>query len=548
MHVAEHPSTTRAQPMPRGLPELLALAVALGARQVPGWSAQEDRLVQSLPGILPFSASTLEETIRDGNDPLGDAFCGIFSGEERRPRGATYTPQPIIDAMVEWAASRITPVRVVDPGAGSARFLAAAGRRFPQAELIASELDPIAAILARGHLAAAGLAGRSHVIVGDYRCLTLPHTGGPTLYLGNPPYVRHHLIEPDWKDWLVRTAKRHGFKASQLAGLHVHFFLATAEHAERGDVGVLITAAEWLDVNYGRLVRELLLGALGATEIHVIEPTADPFPGTQSTAVITGFTIGAKPEKIGLQRITSPSELDRLRTDWFVRRERLEAADRWTPLTRPTRERREGFVELGELCRVHRGQVTGANAVWIADQNAFDLPEQFLHPTVTKARELFAANGVLIDSSHLRRVIDLPPDLAGIDRSTRDNVDAFLGYARARGADTGYIARNRKSWWSVGLRDPAPILATYMARRPPTFVRNLAEARHLNIAHGLYPRVNLAEGQLRILARFLSGSVTLAEGRTYAGGLTKFEPGEMERLLVPAPELLGDATPLEAMA
>jgi hypothetical protein len=29
------------------------------------------------------------------------------------------------------------------------------------------------------------------------------------------------------------------------------------------------------------------------------------------------------------------------------------------------------------------------------------------------------------------------------------------------------------------------------------------------------------------------------DGRTYAGGLTKFEPREMERLLVPTPELHG---------
>jgi hypothetical protein len=437
---------------------------------------------------------------------------------------------------------------VVDPGAGSGRFLVAAGRCFPEAELVASELDPVAAVLARGHLAAAGLADRAHVIVGDYRRLALPAIDGPTLYLGNPPYVRHHLIEPEWKAWLVHTAKRHGLKASQLAGLHVHFFLATAEHAKPGDVGVLITAAEWLDVNYGRLVRELLLGELGASEIHVIEPTADPFPGTQSTAVITGFTVGAKPEKVGLQRVATPAEFDSLHADWFIDRGRLAAADRWTPLTRPTRERREGFVELGEICRVHRGQVTGANAVWIVDTNHFGLPEQFLFATITKARELFTANGVLTDTLNLKRVIDLPPDLEEIDEAACDMVHAFLGYALTQGAANGYVARNRKSWWSVGLRDPAPILATYMARRPPTFVRNLAEARHLNIADGLYPRVNLIEGQLQTLARFLSESVTLAEGRTYAGGLTKFEPSEMERLLVPLPDLLNDPALLEAMA
>jgi hypothetical protein len=77
-----------------------------------------------------------------------------------------------------------------------------------------------------------------------------------------------------------------------------------------------------------------------------------------------------------------------------------------------------------------------------------------------------------------------------------------------------------------------------MARRPPAFVRNLAGARHINIAHGLYPRDPLSPGVLDALARYLSSAVTRAQGRTYAGGLTKFEPKEMERLLVPAATLL----------
>jgi hypothetical protein len=77
-----------------------------------------------------------------------------------------------------------------------------------------------------------------------------------------------------------------------------------------------------------------------------------------------------------------------------------------------------------------------------------------------------------------------------------------------------------------------------MARRPPAFVRNLAGARHINIAHGLYPRDRLAPRSLDALARYLATATTLTQGRTYAGGLTKFEPREMERLLVPTPELL----------
>lgn len=527
--------------------ELVALAVGLGARAIPEWTSIEEGIARNVPTPPSPSVAGMRKAIEQGQDPLGDAFCQYFSNDERRPLGATYTPHAIIEAMLAWSSERAAPVRVIDPGAGSARFLVAAGRRFPRAELIAIEVDPLAAILARGHLAAAGLSDRSRVILQDYRAVDLPRVDGQTLFLGNPPYVRHHLIQPQWKQWLTETALRYGCTASQLAGLHVHFFLATAEHAKEGDVGILITASEWLDVNYGRVVRQLLLGTLGADNIQVVEPNADPFPGTQATAVITGFTVGSKPEVIGLRRVEAIEELGVLQPDRYVHRQRLEEEDRWSALTRANIEPREGFVELGELCRVHRGAVTGANRIWVSVQNDYELPGEVLFRSITRARELFATNGVLNDSSGLRRVIDLPVDLDVFDTSDRRRIDMFLKYARAHGADSGFVARNRKAWWSVGLRKPAPILATYMARRPPKFVRNVADARHINIAHGLYPRTQLSEYQLTNLAAFLSTSVSLHDGRTYAGGLTKFEPREMERLLVPQPDLLSDSAILSEL-
>jgi hypothetical protein len=527
--------------------DLIALALALGARGVEGWSENEESAVDTLPPVPLATVSAARQAILRGDDPLGDTFCGHLTAEQRRPLGATYTPQAVISAMLAWAATQIDPARIVDPGAGSARFLVAAGRKFPNAQLVAVEIDPLAATLARGHLAAAGLRDRSQVILGDYRETLLRRIDGPTLYLGNPPYVRHHLVAKRWKTWLTETARAHGFTASQLAGLHVHFFLAIADSALKGDVGVLITAAEWLDVNYGRLVRELLVGPLGVKTIHVIEPAAMPFVDAATTAVITGFEVGNRPKSIGLRRVETLGKLESLHSDWQVRRERLEQSDRWTPLTRPAQDTPTGFIELGELCRVHRGQVTGANNIWIAGTHARDLPKSVLFHTVTRARELFAVNGVLADPLGLRKVIDLPVDLDEFDTIERSHINKFLMFAKASGADGGFIASHRKAWWSVGLREPAPILATYMARRPPAFIRNLANARHINIAHGLYPREPLAETVLRGLGTFLSRHTSLNQGRAYAGGLTKFEPREMERLKVPRPELLADAQFLESL-
>ena len=177
--------------------------------------------------------------------------------------------------------------------------------------------------------------------------------------------------------------------------------------------------------------------------------------------------------------------------------------------------------------------MTGANKVWVTAGNPAGLPGRFLFPAVTRASELFRAGGTLATAARLRSVIDLPADLSELAPAELALVTRFLAEAEAAGAAGSYIACHRQPWWRVRLRAPAPILATYMARRPPAFVRNLAGARHVNIAHGLYPREPVSDALLDALAAFLRANVAQSSGRTYAGGLTKFEPKELERILVP---------------
>ena len=253
------------------------------------------------------------------------------------------------------------------------------------------------------------------------------------------------MIEPGWKEWLVARARDLSLSASQLAGLHVYFFLVTVLRAQPGDFGVFIMAAEWLDVNYGALVRELFLGKLGGEGIVVIEPTARPFPDVATTAAITVFHVARRPTSIRFRRVRRLEDLDNLGGGRLVRRERLESERRWSRLTYNARGRPDGFVELGELCRVHRGQVTGANKVWIADHKVnCELPDALLFPSVTKARELIAAVGALSDASKLRRVVDLPEDLDTLDSCERRAVDPTRG-KKTSSAGTGHTERSECS-------------------------------------------------------------------------------------------------------
>lgn len=518
--------------------ELVALCLALlGPR--PRLSAPERALVKGVrPLAEPALVKRARDYVRQGVDPLGGVFLRLRSPAARRDMGAVYTPPPIIESMLNWAADQGTPARVVDPGAGSGRYLLAAANRFPRAQLVGVELDPLAALMLRANITVLGLARRATVIVEDFRLANLPEVKGRTLYLGNPPYVRHHDIGDDWKQWFAESAKTYGVKASKLAGLHIHFFLRALQLAKPGDVGTFITSAEWLDVNYGATLRRLLAERLGGIAVHVLDARARPFEDAATTAAITCFKVGEQAEGLRVRLVETLDTLNGLSRGEVVPWTRVQSASRWSPLFRPIRATPAGYMELGELCRVHRGQVTGGNSVWIAGDHSANLPESVLLPTITKARDLLAAGENLSDPGALRRVIDIPADLDELNEDDKRAVERFLRWARAQGAHGSYIAQHRRAWWAVGLKAPAPILSTYMARRAPAFVRNLCDARHINVAHGLYPREKIPEATLDALAGWLRANVVTEDGRTYAGGLTKFEPKELERVLVPSLETL----------
>jgi hypothetical protein len=277
----------------------------------------------------------------------------------------------------------------------------------------------------------------------------------------------------------------------------------------------------------------LLVDELGGTALHVLQPTVEAFPGTATTAAITCFRIGATTQPVRVRSVSEAAGLNGLTAGTDVPRERLRRQARWSVIVRPSAEAPDGEIELGELFRVHRGQVTGANGIWIAGEHARTLPERVKLPSVTKARDLIQAGSHLRSAEVLRRVIDLPLDLGEFNPDELRHINDFLGWARAQGGDLGYIAQHRKAWWSVGLTPPAPVLCTYMARRPPQFTVNACGARHINVAHGLYPRQTLDSSLLVRLVAWLNSNVRMQSGRTYAGGLTKFEPKEIERLRIP---------------
>jgi len=476
--------------------------------------------------------------IQRGEDPLGNTYCVIKDPEARRSAGQTFTPTGVVVTMFDWASSmRGNISRVVDPGAGTGRYTIAALKRFKRAHAVAVELDPYVAILLRANLATFGLSDRCRVIVSDYRKLKLPSIVGRTLFIGNPPYSRHHGISSQWKEWYSTGLKKLGASGTKFAGLHLHFFLKTCQLARPKDLGCFITAAEWLDSGYGSALRELLTGKLGGIAVCVADPELRLFDNALVSAAITAFAPGTVPKTIRFSRFSTLVQTRNLSAGRSVLLAEARSHTAWSDLyQKETAGMSADQVELGEICRVSRGQITGQNSVWIHSEDTPALPGRFLMPTITKAFDIMKApHGVIGNKQALKRVISLPIDLDGtLLPAERTQVETFLRWARAEGAHKTYTAKHRAPWYRVRLDGPVPpIVMTYMRRGPPIFARNKAGAKLLNIAHGLFPKTPLSELKMAALIRWLNKNVRVEDGRMYAGGLVKFEPSVAMKIRVP---------------
>jgi adenine-specific DNA-methyltransferase len=528
------------------LADILACVIALDGPSFGGpLSPAEQELLanaRTLPQPPPERLDAIRQAIADGGDPLGDAYCTAVSPDERRPAGAFYTPDSVVLPMVRWVLDQ-HPVRVVDPGAGSGRYAAAVARLSPDMEIIAVDRDPLTTLICRAHLAVVG-ARNARVVQADYTTLELPRIDGRTAYVGNPPYVRHHSLSKETKVWAKDAASRLGIKLSGLAGLHVMFFLATALLARSGDVGCFITSAEWLTVGYGSALRKLLAGPLGMLSMHRLDPQHATFDDAMTTALITAFQVGATTPEVRVQVVERASDLDHLgQGGRLVARQSLADSQRWDACfsDEPDVAPVEGLVPLGSLMRVKRGVATGANKFFImTKQQAVSAGlSRFARPVLTAAREVFNSPGEVRNGPTRRVLIDLPPDL-DLSAPEMEPVRRYIAEGEKRNIHKRYLCKSRSPWWSVRAGNAPSIVATYMARQAPAFALNPDGLLLVNVVHGLYPRVDLTPAELEALVHWLNESRAQfrGSGRTYQGGLEKFEPKEMEQLLVPARHLL----------
>lgn len=194
---------------------------------------------------------------------------------------------------------------------------------------------------------------------------------------------------------------------------------------------------------------------------------------------------------------------------------------------------------MGSIASVHRGVVTGNNRFFVrsADELA-DAPESMAVPIVSHAREITGDCPAQKEPERLARLISIPENLDTLGAEERRWAEGIIAEGTEAGVDKGYVAAHRSKWWNVKAPEPPAAMMTYMARRPPTFVVNRRGLPMLNVVHGIYPKQPMSEKAVERLVAYLNENAGKSAGRTYCGGLVKYEPKEAESIMVPPIEEL----------
>jgi len=484
---------------------------------------------------------------------------------ERNASGQFATPYTLADDITKYTLTLHGQEEVdfLEPACGSGAFFSALLRSIRSERLreaVGIELDPRFAKVAGELWSDHGLK----VVEGDFTEIANRSEYRASLLLTNPPYVRHHHLGREQKQVLVaKTAQQLRLKPSGLSGLYVYFMLLSHRLLAPDPVSAWLIPSEFMDVNYGTVLREYLTSYVTLMRIHRFDPVDVQFEDALVTSAVVVFK-NASPTPDRRVEFTQGGSVQEPRTRRLVPASQLRPVAKWSSYFRLHAQSSDpNGRTLEAFFRIRRGIATGANEFFIIPKAAameLGIRSEHLKPMLPSPRHLPSAtieadaNGwpliakpmVLLDCALS------PARIAEVDPALKTYLSSAGEEVRNR-----YLVRKRDPWYRQEQRLPAPFLCTYMGRgvdekRPFRFVHNKSRAVASNLYLMLYPTpllqcyIDIDPEALSKIHRALL-SLTAEDlrngGRVYGGGLHKIEPKELAALdatvlIELAPELL----------
>ncbi len=482
------------------------------------------------------------------------------SGREPRAKGIFYSPEDLALEMVSWAVRRPTD-SVFDPSFGGCVFLRSAvarllrlGSKAPESQVAGVDVDDGAWTAAR-ELIRAG-SSRRHFRTADFLAVEPADVGGPFVaVVGNPPYVRHHVLSAAAVQTAQKAMQCSGYAIPATASYWAYFVLHAIKFVSSGGRLSMILPGAFLYADYAAEVRMALRQAFDELTVVLVDSRVFSGVEEQSVLVLADRRGGAR----GLVRV---GRAVRARIDLSeavllnaTRRLSIDEADgSWLRGTIDASilaiydELASRCARLGTLAQVRIGAVTGAKRFFVlTNRDAEDRGIELtcLSPVVARAAQLRGLVLRAIDRCGSRKgggqlYLFSPPATGPCPPGAR----AYIRWGEAQGFQKSYKCSKRSPWYALGEHDPPDAFLAGMAATSPRLVLNKARMPCTNTIYELHWRQPFAAKSKQVALAMVSSLAQLSaeiEGRSYGGGVLKIEPSDASRLALPVDGLGADS-------
>ncbi len=382
----------------------------------------------------------------------------------------------------------------------------------------------------------------------------LPNGENYDLLVANPPYVRHHHINYELKKELQNEVlQKTGIKISGLAGLYCYFLMLSEKWLADGGLSCWLIPSEFMDVNYGKAVKQYLLECVDLLCIHKFKADDVQFDDALVTSSVVFFRKG-KPSDNNVifscgKDVNRPSEIK------TINRTRLVASEKWSNLFNEEKVQiNASECKIGDFFTVKRGIATGDNKFFVVSAETvekYEIPKIFLKPILPSPKYLKEE----IITSDNNGNVTLPQmqylfSCCWSEEALKEMYHGVWEYIQEgirRGVDKGYICSHRPLWYFCEERKPAPFVIPYMgrgnaARKMFRFILNKSDAITTNVYLLLYPKADYSKcmkdskllNDVWVALNGVTSEQFAINGRVYGGGLHKLEPNELLNVSVPS--------------
>lgn len=474
------------------------------------------------------------------------SYLKIATKEHRKQYAQYFTPISIAQLMCNWI-SEINPSTILDPSVGVGVFISTLLDMKLEAKISANDIDKNILYFAKG------IPGAKQVNFVQKDFLLDECDSTYDAIVANPPYLRHHDFHYE-EDIFSLIGKRNSVAIPRTMNIYGLFVLEICRRLNVGGRAAIILPSEWINSNFGKPLKEVLLNAgliktillfsheisqfddaLTTTCILFIEKSNSSQVGDVNTIYLTS---PLKTQNIGDLIERGNSKSSELNVNKYSSKVLLNEK-KWDHLIRSSvASDQSDSIQLKSFATTKRGIATGANDYFLLSverAKELSIRDINLTPCIGKSSDV---KGLIFNQDDLDDLIEEGANthLLTLRSNINEQEALYVKLGEEMGLPLRHLLSVRKVWYHMEKRQPAPILAAVQGRGNLRFVRNCSNAINLTAFHGIYP-IDQRPVYLDALTVYLNSQTvqdaSKREQRMYGGGLIKVQPDDLLDMRVP---------------